>query len=868
MKKYSLALMLFGLAAWLGSPLYGQTVVVVTTGQISVGTEVHFRFDHEGGGGASIYNWSYGDGANETTGNNQAHHAYTAAGTYTVTCMFSNPGGPPSSAMVMVTVVDDRRVSPQGGNFRQGRRVNFQADNFAGNNLTWNFGDGTVENGPRNHGHTFGSQGSFLVKVYESGSNESTAVNCQVQVEPDNRQLTVAPNAPRANQSVAFSAQNFPGGSLHWDFGDGGSENGGPAQSHAFHQGGSFQVRVWDNSGSPDDAISLTVQVAPDNRQVQAAPAPPRAGMAVQFTANNFSGGDLRWSFGDGKSESGGPVMSHVYSAPGSVQLQVWEGSEGQESAWKTSLSVQPDVRQLSVGGPPEIFEGTEVIFEGSNFSAPSLKWDFGDGTVERAGTRQAHRFQRPGNFLVRAVEADTNNLPLEKRVQVLNDNRGLALKTAMVFANSEFEIEAQNFRGGSISWDFGDGPLQTGPRLMKHRYARSGQYRVRAVDFAGRDGKFVEKLILVENDARQINMPVEVIAGEEIAMQLQNAGPGSFTWKFSDGDSRSGPELRGKAFRSPGPHKITVVDASGKYPPLEKTVQVVPDVRSLKGSAGFILPREAVTFTAQNFKGPGIRWDFGDGAVKENGQVTETHVYPALGRYQVRAVDFNGRSSKVFSADVVVADMTPGFEVSALEFTFDNGKYYRVIGRNSPAPGFQLRIKAKGRGVLTGQFVLDNMSVGLFQLVIQENQAAVLPKAQMPALPVIDPGLHELTLKFSNYEFNQRIPFIKYFVTNAGVIQIVSPAIDARVPAREKVSLRWTIERKKPLFEIAISAVPFQFLDDKRVVWLPLGADPVYLFDPGSYKPGAWIYWQVRLLNEGRQVQTTSEIATFKLEE
>ena len=94
MKKYSLALMLLGFAAWLGGLLYGQTVVVVTSGQISVGTEVHFRFDHEGGGGASSYSWSYGDGASETTGNNQAHHAYTAAGTYTVTCMFTNMGGP------------------------------------------------------------------------------------------------------------------------------------------------------------------------------------------------------------------------------------------------------------------------------------------------------------------------------------------------------------------------------------------------------------------------------------------------------------------------------------------------------------------------------------------------------------------------------------------------------------------------------------------------------------------------------------------------------------------------------------------------------------------------------------------------------
>lgn len=873
MKKASLATAILALGAWLCGPLcgslYGQEVVIVTPGQISVGMEVHFRFDHAaGGGGGSSYSWSFGDGGTETTNNNQAHHAFNSAGTFSVTCMFTNMGAPPASGTVMVTIVDNRRVSPQGGGFRQGKRVNFQAENFASPNLRWDFGDGTVESGPQNNGHVYPNPGNFTVKAFDFNGDTPTFSQCQVMVEPDNRRLDAVPSAPRANQSVAFSAQNFSGGGLHWDYGDGKSDNGGANQSHIFSQPGNFQVRAWESSGSADDAVGLSLAVAPDNRQVQVTPAPPRAGLAVQFTASNFPGGDLRWSYGDGKTENGGPVMSHVYAAPGNVQLQVWEGSEGQGSALKTSLSVQPDVRQLKVNGPPDIFEGTEIVFESRNFSSANLKWDFGDGTVERGLPRHAHRFLRPGNFLVKVVEAEGENLPLEKRIQVLNDNRSLVLKSSLVYANSEFEIEARNFRGGSLSWDFGDGPLQTGQRLMKHRYARPGQYRVRAVDFAGRDGKFVEKIIQVEMDSRVISIPAEIIAGEEIAMQLQNGGPGSFLWRFSDGDSRSGLELRDKAFRSPGPHKITVADPSGKFPPLEKTVQVLPDTRSLKGSAGFILPKESVTFMAQNFRGPGVRWDFGDGTVKENGQVTEKHEYAALGRYQIKAVDFNGRSSKVFSADVVVADMTPGFEISALEFAFDNGKYYRVVPKNTPAPGYQLRIKAKGRGVLTGQFMLDNMSFGLFQLVVQENQSAVLPKSQMAALPMIDMGLHELTLKLTNYAFNGRIPVIKYFVTTAGVIQIVSPAIDAKVPGGGKVDLRWAIERKKPLFEIAVSEVPFQFLDDKQVEWLPLGGASNHLLDPKAFKPGAWIYWQVRLLNESKQVQTTSEIASFKLSE
>ena len=128
--------------------------------------------------------------------------------------------------------------------------------------------------------------------------------------------------------------------------------------------------------------------------------------------------------------------------------------------------------------------------------------------------------------------------------------------------------------------------------------------------------------------------------------------------------------------------------------------------------------------------------------------------------------------------------------------------------------------------------------------------------------------GLHELTVKFTNYSFNRRIPVIKYFVTSRRRRSRSSPRPStAKVPAGEKVSLRWAIERKKPLFEIAVSDVPFQFLDDRQIEWKPVDGASSYLFDLRAFKPGAWVYWQVRVLNESRQVQTTSEIASFKTE-
>lgn len=864
MKKYFVALSFI----CLGLMLFGGEITITSPNQIFVGSVVHFQFSPPREAGASL-RWDFGDGRSESKPGNENQYTFSEPGNFRVTCISEESTEAPVNGEVMVNVGDNRRISPQGDNFRSCKRVVFQAENFLDNNLRWDFGDGTIANGPRNNGHIYQNPGNFTVRAFDAGGSSPTAITCQLVIEVDNRQLDSAPNAPRAFQNVVFTARNFPGDNLKWDFGDGAPENGGPTVNHVFRQAGNFQVQVWENSEPPTSAIKLQMSVAADNRQLQVRPLPARANQAVKLSASNFSGADLKWNYGDGKIENGGPDQTHVYANPGNFQVLVWETGAAAESALKTSVAVQPDIRQVNLSGSPEIFEGSEIDFEGRNFNAANLKWDFGDGTVEPGGSKRSHRYLRPGNFIVKVVEADAaNNLPLVKRVQVLGDNRSLVLKSSQVFTNSEFEIEAQNFLGGSVSWDFGDGPVVTGPRLMKHRYNRTGQFRIRAVDFAGRDGKFIEKNVLVENDSRLISLPGEIIAGEAIDMQLKNAAAGNFIWKFSDGETRSGQDMKGKTFRSAGPQKITVADAAGKYPPLEKMIQVLPDTRALKSSAAFILPDEEVAFTAQNFRGPGIRWDFGDGSVKENGLAMERHVYGALGRYQVKAVDLNGRSSKVFSSEVVVAEMTPGFAIDSLEFAFDNGKYYRVISKNSPAPGYQLRVKAKGRGVLTGQFMLDNMPIGLFQVIIHENQIGQLAKSQMAALPVRDLGLHELTVKFNNYSFNKKIPIIKYFISMAGMIQIAAPPMDSKVSLNSEIELRWTIERKNPVFEIAISSIPFQFLDDNQIAWQAVPSGSRFKFLPGSFKPGMWIYWQVRLLNENKQVQTTSEIASFKLSE
>jgi hypothetical protein len=285
-----------------------------------------------------------------------------------------------------------------------------------------------------------------------------------------------------------------------------------------------------------------------------------------------------------------------------------------------------------------------------------------------------------------------------------------------------------------------------------------------------------------------------------------------------------------------------------------------------LKSSVPYALPVEEVVFTATGFKGPSVKWDFGDGTVKDGGMLVEKHTFSRTGKFKVTAVDFSGKSSKVFSREVQIAEILPDFDITTLELAFDNGKYYRVIPKNSAAPGYQLRIKARGRGILRGNLQLDDQTLGLFQVILYENQTGSLERGQMVSLPVLDQGLHRLTVKFSNFSFSKPIPVIKYFISLGGAIQLRNPLPDSKVARVPEIRLQWESKKKNASFEIAISEIPFQFLTDNQIEWKTVEKSGEFNLDLSGFKTGNWVYWQVREVDGSGQAINTSEIAAFKI--
>ncbi|MCP5106237.1 MAG: PKD domain-containing protein [bacterium] len=526
------------------------------------------------------------------------------------------------------------------------------------------------------------------------------------------------------------------------------------------------------------------------------------------------------------------------------------------------------------------LYEGALIRFEARGFDGHRLKWVFGDGKVVVGGTRISHTYNRSGTFdLLVADPKDTVRQPWVQKVKILREDREIIPAVDVVYKGTELKIEARKFIDKYIKWNFGDGTGdRRGGARVTHTYTRAGTFKIKAVDFDGKGAKKIMRKIQVKDDRRSLEVTGTIVEGEPVSMIIKNGGGGDFAWEFSDGQKQTGLAAEIKSFRRAGTVSVLIKDRTGKYPPMVKKITVLPDRRRLEAKETFALPDEEVKLSVANFLGKTVKWDFGDGTVKKGQGISTAvkHKYKKTGKYLVTAVDFNGDSVKKFTREIRVGELSPEFRLTQLELAFDSGKYYKVTEKNNISPGYYVKFKARGRGILKGKWVLDGSTIGLFETILEENRTSQLEHRHVVQLPVIRQGMHTFTLVFTNYQSGLRIPFIRYFVTESGEIKVVEPLPGAKVEEGSEFLLTWRMKESKGLgtvtrkddrgleYEIAVSKVPFQFLEDDRVQWLKAGRKAEYKLKNVDFK--GWVYWQVRQVDRSGRVLTTSDISSFRI--
>jgi PKD repeat protein len=241
-------------------------------------------------GDLTTYFWTFGDeaaGAQRTSATTATfQHAYTAAGTFTITLVVADNKGTesdPVTQTVNVPSVNNEAPhavisGPSSGN--PGSPLSFDGSGSTPANdlklYSWDFGDGqTAEGADKTQvNHTFANAGTFKVtlKVTDSlGQNDTTELNIAVGVAGPVAVCNWSPNPALQGVPLTFngSSSTAPAGSnivlYVWTWGDGSSDGTGVSATHTYNTQATFKpkLKVLDNLNRFNESSCSDVVVQP-----------------------------------------------------------------------------------------------------------------------------------------------------------------------------------------------------------------------------------------------------------------------------------------------------------------------------------------------------------------------------------------------------------------------------------------------------------------------------------------------------------------------------------------------------------------------------------------------------------------------------
>lgn len=498
--------------------------------------------------------------------------------------IYFRKGAPTTAPAVKpAPVVAKAPVSNKCNTFTFDARDSFDDDNQKLEYL-WDFGDGTTSTTALTT-HTYEKAGDYNVTLKVT---DNSGLVCNTAVTSDKVTANTPPAAKLegpdsvcTDQAVTLSASGTTDNTpekltYEWDLGDGTTQTG-VAASKTFTKGGLYriQLQVNDNAGTAcsTDSAEKTIKVntkpvADAGKDIAVCIPPSSSAFAVRLDASGTVDADrdnlsYAWDFGDGTSGEG-KSPTHEYAKPGNYRASVVVDDN---SGLSCSSSV--DLVNIVLNKAPIADAGKDLSictdsvanFDASGSSddeALKYSWDFGDGSVG-TGAKTKHTYEKAGQYTAVLSVDDGRGMPcsIAQNKVTVKVNSGPVIKVEDAKASCvgdtvAFTADASDADGDSLklTWDFGDGTVQTGGTSVSHKYTKGGFY---PVTVTADDGRGMPCSVATDTAYVDINTRPVANAGENLTCCVDKSvnfdaskstdADGdtlSYSWDFGDGSTAS----------------------------------------------------------------------------------------------------------------------------------------------------------------------------------------------------------------------------------------------------------------------------------------------------------------------------------------
>ncbi|MCA0427441.1 MAG: PKD domain-containing protein [Bacteroidetes bacterium] len=509
------------------------------------------------------YNWDFGNGYISTRRNpNPDSLVYRTLDTptvYLIKLVVSNICGSDSSfkrIKVMPNTVNSF-FTADVQNGCDALTVRFTDYSSGGQNLSWNFGDGTGSTA-KNPSHTFTQPGIYRVSQFVNNNCSFDTSSVLIQVYPSPA-FSIAKQSKAAcvEEPVQFSATLTDPGTLIWYFGDGDSS----FQQNPVHRYTTSGIKII--KAVMVSALNSCTKTLWDTLLINPLPGATiiaDTSRACQNEGFHFMGTTqtpafLHWDFGDGSFGNGNSV-SHYFNQAGSFSIRlVATSAAGCSDTAQKIITVYPAPDASFVMSPRDTCNGPAwVNFTNTSPGANTYLWQFHDGSSS-SSINERKFYSGLGSYAIRLIA--TNGF-LCKDTAI--DSFAILDKPIAAFdftpedlcEGESVQFNNQSLRGKRFTWYFGDGDSsqQENP---SHRYLDSGEYRVRLIAYAGSvclDSLTASKTVKVHPKPRP-SMLIQVDSTEKPVRTVSFAYTGTHgkrvSWNFGDGSESQGNQVMHK---------------------------------------------------------------------------------------------------------------------------------------------------------------------------------------------------------------------------------------------------------------------------------------------------------------------------------